>query len=52
VTDVVVIQERHGVVAELERSLLVLQQVLNGVAVIVVALREHLSEHLVVWKHL
>jgi t-SNARE complex subunit (syntaxin) len=45
VMDVVVeIQERHDVVAELERSLIELQQVLNGVVV----LGEQLDEQLLV----
>jgi hypothetical protein len=34
------------VVAELERSLLVLQQVLNGVVILVATLREHLDDQL------
>jgi t-SNARE complex subunit (syntaxin) len=45
VMDVVAeIQERHDVVAELERSLIELQQVLNGVVV----LGEQLDEQLLV----
>jgi hypothetical protein len=40
------IPEWHDVVAELERSLLELQQALNDVAILVATLGEHLDEQL------
>jgi hypothetical protein len=46
------IHERHNVVAGLEHILLELQKVLNGVAILVATLGEHLDEQLlVVRKH-
>jgi hypothetical protein len=37
-------QEQHSVVAELEHNLLKLQKVLNGVAILMTTLGEHLDE--------